>query len=191
MNQDLIRTVPAPDAKGATLHLTLDKVEHERRLYVAAPPILNPAALDVLLSLPVGMPVPIGALPWGRQRTVRQLLRGAAYVTRTHVTRHAVRPCRIDLATVSGDPTRRNLERATRFAPFCARTLIIPRMPRREDFLMEADFWGVGVALGHGDDQETLVEPRRWVLRRHTPAGWRYVERAYKAATTTVVAEAT
>lgn len=190
MNQGLNRTVPAPEPKGATLHLTLDEAEHERRQYLASPPILDIEALDLLLALPVGVPIPIGALEWRQQRNVRHLLRGAAVVTRTHVTRHAVRPCRIDLATVSGPPTRRNLERAGWFAPFCARALIIPRAPRRKDFLAEADFWGIGVTLDHDGEHEVLVEPEPWVLKRHTPAGWRYVERAYKAATVASVQEA-
>ena len=190
MNQDLNCTVPAPVPRGATLHLTLDAAEHQRRTEFAAAPILDPAGLDLLLALPVGIAVAVRALSWHQQQTVRRLPRGAADRTRTHVTRLAVRPCRIDLATVSGPPTGRSLGRASWFAPFCSRALIVPRAPRRKDFLSEADFWGIGVTLDHGGEQEVLVEPEPWVLRRHTPAGWRYVERAYKAATLPSVQEA-
>jgi hypothetical protein len=190
MTQGPNRTVPAPEPRGATLHLTLDAAEHQRRTESAASPILDPASLDLLLALPVGIPVAVGALSWSQQQAVRRLPRGAADRTRTHVTRQAVRPCRIDLATVSGPPTRKSLGRAGWFAPFCSRTLIIPRVPRRKDFLTEADFWGIGVTLDHAGEREVLVEPEPWVLKRHTPAGWRYVERAYKAATVVAVQEA-
>jgi hypothetical protein len=132
MTQGPNRTVPAPEPRGATLHLTLDAAEHQRRTESAASPILDPASLDLLLALPVGIPVAVGALSWSQQQAVRRLPRGAADRTRTHVTRQAVRPCRIDLATVSGPPTRKSLGRAGWFAPFCSRTLIIPRVPRRK-----------------------------------------------------------
>lgn len=174
--------IPAPGVKGAQLHLTLDAAEHQRRSDCGAAPILDAVALDLLLSLPVGTPFAVGALSWRQQQTVRRLPPGAADVTRTHITRLAVRPCRIDLAAVTGDPTRRNLARAGRFTPFCARTLVIPRAPRRADFLAEADFWGIGVVLARGAERETLVEPRPWRLMRHSPAGWRFVEEAYAAA---------
>jgi hypothetical protein len=190
MTQGLNRTVPAPEPRGATLHLTLDAAEHQRRTKSAASPIIDPVSLDLLLALPVGVPVAVGALSWHQQQALRRLPRGAADRTRTHVTRQAVRPCRIDLATVSGPPTRKSLERTGWFAPICSRALIIPRAPRRKDFLAEADFWGIGVTLDHGGEQEVLVEPEPWVLKRHTPAGWRYVERAYKAATVASAREA-
>lgn len=55
---------------------------------------------------------------------------------------------------------------------------------------MEADFWGIGVTLDHDGEHEVLVEPEPWVLKRHTPAGWLYVERVYKAATVASAQEA-
>jgi hypothetical protein len=84
------------------------------------------------------------------------------------------------LARVEGAPTRRDLGRASGFAPFCARTLVIPRLPHRAGFLTEADFWGIGITHRASDgSEETLVEPRPWRPMRHTPAGWRFVEQAY------------
>jgi hypothetical protein len=94
------------------------------------------------------------------------------------------------MAIVSGPPTRKSLERAGWFAPFCSRAVVISRAPHRKDFLAEADFWGIGVTLDHGGERELLVAPDPWVLKRHTPAGWRYVERAYKAATVATTQEA-
>lgn len=172
--------IPVPGTKNTVLHIGVDPVEHQRRQQAGLGAILNWAVLDLLMDLPAGEPVPVNVI---ERDLLRRLPAGAAEVTATHITRLAVRPCRVHRAVVAGTATRRNLDRVGRFAPFCARVLLIPKPPRRSDFLSEADFWGIGVTLEHSDgSHEVLVPEQPWVFRRHTMIGWRFVEEAYGQA---------
>lgn len=108
------------------------------------------------------------------------------------VTRHAVRPCRVDLATVHATCTRDSIARASNYAPICTRAVVTPTPPRRNYLLSEADFWGIGVFLDHGHgDLETLVPPEPWRPKRHTPAAWRFAETAYASYLTHASTSAT
>jgi len=174
--------IPVPNAKATWLHIALDPIEHERRQVDGLGGITSWDQLNTLMGLPVGEPIPIGSIAWADRPALRKLPCGAVHLTRTHVTRLAIRPCRVHRAVLAGAATRRNLDRASRFAPFCARQLLIPAPPRRPDFLTEADFYGIGVTLDHGGEHEVLVVERRWRPMRHTVAGWRFVEQAYATA---------
>lgn len=168
-------------SRDVQLHVALDSAEHARRTAVGLGGICSYGQLDLLLGLPVGMPVPVAALDAGDRRTLKRLPAGAVTVTSGMVARHAVRPCRVVLATVRGTVTQATMTQAGRFAPFCPRTIITPTRPRG-NLLFEADFYGIGVVLDQGGRQETLVEPRPWRLMRHTCSGWAFVERAYGLA---------
>lgn len=168
-------------SRSTQLHIALDPAEHARRTGAGLGGIYSYGQLDLLLGLPVGMPVPVASLDARDRRTLKRLPAGAVTVTSGMVTRHAVRPCKVMLATVRGTVTQATMTRAGRFAPFCSRTIITPTRPRA-DKLFEADFYGIGVVLEHDGQQETLVEPRPWRLMRHTCSGWAFVERAYELA---------
>lgn len=165
----------------AVLQISLDPTEHQRRQAEGLGGITNWRVLDLLMELPIGEPVPIGMLGFGKRPLLRKL-GGAALIASDTVTRQAVRPCRVIRAVVTGSATRESLDRAGRFAPFCARTLVIAQPPRRKTFLVEADFYGIGVILDRAGARETLVRERPWVPQRHTVAGWRFVEQQYARA---------
>ena len=171
--------IPVPNAKAIWLHLSLDPIEHERRQADGLDGITSYGHLETLMGLPVGEPIPIDSIARSERPALRNLPCGAVHLTRTHVARLAIRPCRVHRAVLAGSATRRSLERASRFAPFCARQLFIPAPPRRRDFLTEADFYGIGVTLDHDGEHEVLVAERPWRPARHTVAGWRLVEQAY------------
>lgn len=177
--------IPAPHMPAARLHLTLDPAEHQRRTLAGAGPVLDPGVLDLLLGLPAGIPVALADLTDRERKTARRLPKGAATLAAGEVTRLAVRPCTVHLATVHA-PTvsKAALTRAERFAPFCARAVLATHRPHTPETLIEADYWGIGIIWQRPDgEQEVLVEPRPWRLMRHSPAGWRFVEHAYAAAT--------
>lgn len=138
------------------------------------------------MGLPAGFPIPVGALPVRDQRQLRRIPAGAVHIDYAHgrpahVTRLAVKPAVVEVATVEGRVNAETMGRATAFAPFCRRQIVTPARPTI-DRLAEADFWGVGVVLDHSGEQEVLVEPKPWRPVRHTVAGWQFVERAYQAA---------
>src|SRR4051812_38154538 len=78
----------------------LDEAEHARREQVPVARLDHMADLECLLTLPVGIPVPLESLDSAARRAVRLLPTGAADRERTTVTRRAVRPLRVDLAVV-------------------------------------------------------------------------------------------
>jgi hypothetical protein len=172
---------------GATLHLDIDTVEHGRRQGFADRHIDSPDVLDLLLSLPVGAPVPFQNLTIHQQDAVRRSPGMAVQVDQPRlgdvmVTRLALRPCRVLLASVkSATACKTALSSASRFAPFCARQVVVQRRPVWPETLIEFDFWGVGLVLESGGKTETLVAPKPWRPMRHTPAGWRFAEQAYSA----------
>ena len=179
-------TVPSwsgyPDA---TLHLDLDDTEHQRRQAAGLGVVTGHGfgGLDVLMALPHGLPVPLAGLDDRQRAYVRRAPAGICTTADGHVVRHAIRPCRVALATVRAkSASLAAMESCGRFAPFCARQVIITRPPtlRNPERLLEFGFYGIGVILQHaGGELETLVEPRPWVPKRHTAAAWWFAERAY------------
>jgi hypothetical protein len=139
------------------------------------------------MSLPHGLPVPLNTLDKHQRAYARRAPAGICTIHDGHVTRHAVRPCRVALATVRYDTTyKMALDSASRFAPFCARQVIVKRLPKRAfdriDRISEFDFYGIGIALEHEDGSlETVLEPRPYRPKRHTPAAWWFAEQAYAA----------
>jgi hypothetical protein len=139
------------------------------------------AALETLLTLPVGIPVPLASLEARQRRAVRALPTGAADRDRTAVTRRAVRPVRVDLAVVSAAGWSQGLRDAGRFAPFCRRAMLLTRRPARlEELLAEADFYGIGVFLATEHGVEMVLAPEEYRPARHTAAAWCFAEELYQ-----------
>jgi hypothetical protein len=172
---------------GATLHLAIDAAEHQRRQAAGIGPVTGHGfgGLDHLMALPAGMPVPLAELTKEQQKYVRRAPAAICTIEDGQVTRHAIRPCRVTLATVhSPSASKLALASAGRFAPFCPRAVVILRLPHRKTFnyLSDYDFYGVGVILKHPDGTtEPILDPAPWRPMRHTPAGWWFAERAYTA----------
>ncbi|MFJ8637482.1 hypothetical protein [Streptomyces sp. NPDC093568] len=159
----------------------LDATEHARRQEVAAERLDRMAVLETLLTLPVGIPVPLASLDAGQRRAVRALPAGAADRDRTTVTRRAVRPVRVDLAVVRVGGGRQGLRGAGRFAPFCRRAMLLTRRPAHlEELLAEADFYGIGVFLATEHGVEMMLAPEEYRPERHTAAAWCFVEELYQ-----------
>lgn len=174
-------TVQAPRGYGtATLSVRVDPVEHQRRQLVGLGGIGSPAVLDLLMQLPVGLPVPVGVLQDRDRRCLRRLQPGIVELTSGEVTRLAVKPTVVELATVEGRVNQRTIGLASGFAPFCSRAILTPVRPSAAR-LAEADFWGIGVILERDGVRETLFEPEPWRPMRHTVAGWLFTEQVYRA----------
>lgn len=45
---------------------------------------------------------------------------------------------------------------------------------------MQADFYGIGVAVADGADVAVLVAPRPFRRQRFTAAGWQFLEEVYQ-----------
>lgn len=163
----------------------LDAVEVRRRRDAGAGRLDRLPELETLLQLPVGVPVAVRDLPAPVRAGILRLPAGAASVTTgsdrpDEVTRHAVRPLAVDLVVVraSGAGWRSGLERASRFAPFCARALLLDSpVARRDDLLMEADFYGIGVLLAEpGGRTQMVLQPEPYRPPCHTAGAWWFTE---------------
>jgi hypothetical protein len=158
----------------------VDEGEHERRRRDGLGVLLSSDHLELLMSLPVGWPVPVSSLSHRDQGTLRRLPVGAVRLAAGAAERLAVRPARIDLAVVPATRWRAGLERAGRFAPFTARMMWLRRPPSDVDAMTrESCRFGVGVMVGPSERPEVLVPPAPFVQRRFTAAGWLFTEQVY------------
>jgi len=85
------------------------------------------------------------------------------------------------LALVNARTWRHGLEVAGRFAPFCARAMVLRRLPDDlHEMRAQADFYGVGVIVV--DDRMTgvVVEATPFQRMRFTAAGWQFLEQVYR-----------
>ena len=188
---DAVATAAPRGFPPATLFTNADPAEDARRRTAGAD--AGPGAYcrieqtALLLSLPVGIPVPLDVLSPADQAGARRLPPGAVRIDTTGgqpctVTRLALRPATVHLALVQGPVNARTLARAGAFAPFCARAVLAGRTPHEGARLAEADFYGIGSAVDTTAGPEILVPAAPWTLRRHSPAGWLFTEQAYRAA---------
>lgn len=159
----------------------LDEAEAGRRRLAGAGAITSADALELLLGLPVGMPVPVTSLTRREEGALKVAPPGAVSIRNGQVTRHAVAPVTAELAVVAGRSWRYGLEKAGRFAPFCARAVVLRRRPRDlAEAQLQAGFYGVGVI--DAQSGEVLVAPAPFRRHRWTAAGWRFLEEVYQAA---------
>ncbi|MFJ9598300.1 hypothetical protein ACIRS3_36865 [Streptomyces virginiae] len=154
-----------------------DAVECKRRATVGMTPLTRPDVLDLLMGLPEGEAVPVTSLSGPERRALKATPKGAVAQSDQTVTRQAVQPLRIDLAIVPGRGWESAMEKAELFTPFCARAVLVERpLRRKDDAILQADFYGIGLLALVGNELDMLVPPRPFVKRRHTVAGWKFLE---------------
>ncbi|HZM75960.1 MAG TPA: hypothetical protein VFC19_09550 [Candidatus Limnocylindrales bacterium] len=155
--------------------------EHTRRLRAGAGAILSPDVLELLLGLPVAMPVRVSSLTRHEREVLRSAPAGAVSVEDGNATRHAVAPVTVRLALIVAPSWRHGLEVAGRFAPFCARAMVLRRPPGDvNEVRLQADFYGVGVIVVDDMVTEVLVEPTPFQRVRFTAASWWFLEHVYR-----------
>ncbi|WP_370355158.1 hypothetical protein [Catenulispora sp. EB89] len=159
----------------------LNQQEHSRRLDAGLGSLCASDQLDMLLGLPSGLPVPVESLTARERRTLRRIPSGALERSGHLVQRHAVQPLMVDMVLVPVRGWRSGLQDAGRFAPFAMRMMSLTSAPSDvQSLVLEASYYGIGVLVADGDDQEVLVPPRPFIRRRHTAAGWQFVEQVYQ-----------
>jgi hypothetical protein len=167
----------------ALVFYRFDEAECARRRTVGAAPLERIGALQTLMGLPVDEPVPLSELDAGMRAKIRKLPAGAVDTGVGQVVRRAVRPLSLDLAVVGSRAAdwSSGLVRASRFAPFCARLLALSGpVPERDEVLMQAAFYGIGILEDTGAGLELALAPRSYRPQRHTPAAWCFTEELYQ-----------
>ncbi|MFE2750532.1 hypothetical protein ACFXGA_00860 [Actinosynnema sp. NPDC059335] len=169
---------------AAGLVYELDETEASRRVTEQVEPLTDLAVLDVLMGMPVGLPVALEDLTDREREILRRCPPGAVDVDGGQLVRRAVPPLSVHLAVVAARDWKVGLRRAGRFAPFCARMILLPTVPADPSELhVRASFYGCGVGVLDGQRLQVAVEPGQYTRRRHTPAQWRFAEQAYAEIT--------
>jgi hypothetical protein len=164
----------------ALLSYRLDPCEDERRKRAHLGAIRHPEVLDLLLALPIGFSVPVTSLTPLERLSLRLAPAGAVAIEVGSVTRQAVYPLAVDLAVIAIQSWRTGLEIVGRFAPFCARMMLLRQWPKDvENLRMQAHFYGIGVVVANGADVEVVIAPRPFRRRRFTASGWQFLEQVY------------
>lgn len=155
----------------------LEARERERRAAAGMAPLTRPDALNLLMALPLGAPVPAGSLRDRERRALKCLPKGAVVRRDGLITRLATQPVHVDMVFVPGRSWESAMEQAERFTPFTARSVLVDGVLRRKDeAVMRADFYGIGLLHVQGDAVEVVVPPSPFVRRRHTVASWKFLE---------------
>ncbi len=165
----------------ALLFLGLDEHEHWRRRAAGLTTVCDRDSLRLLSRLPHGEAVRVADLTDVERRSLRRLPRGVAEVAEGRVTRLAIAPVAIRLAIVIDDVLDRGLDRASRFAPFAPRLLVLTGPPDDLAWAQaEARFYGIGLAMAGDDGMVMLAHPEP-ARRSAGPVTWRVREEAYAA----------
>jgi hypothetical protein len=159
-----------------------DDPQHEYRTRYRVPPILELDVLNTLMSLPVGLPVPLQAMSRVDRVRLRRAPVGAVTWSTTAVTRQVRPPLTPVLAIVRNSDWMTGLRSASRFAAYCQRLLIVPELPNDTDAaLAQASYYGIGVAVGRRSKIEVLLAPEELSDWQPTPAWWWFCEEVYRA----------
>jgi hypothetical protein len=165
----------------ACLLVSLDDHEHQRRRAAGLTAICDADALRLLSRLPHGEAVRTVDLTEAERRGLRRLPHGAAEAAGGRVTRLALPPVTLRLAIVMDDDIGRGLDRASRFAPFAPRLLVLTGPTDDLAFAeAEARFYGIGLAAARADGVAMLVDPEP-PRRAAGPVTWQVREEAYAA----------
>lgn len=137
--------------------------------------------LDVLMGLPEGLPVALNELTDAERALMDRAPGGAIEHRGEEVVRRAVAPVSVLFALVAANDWHVGLKRAGRFAPFCARAMLLPELPMDwDDARTQASYFGIGICTFVDAQLRMLITPRPYVRRRHTPAQWWFAEDAYR-----------
>lgn len=164
------------------VEVSIDKLEWQRRAAagIAGQQIGGPRALGVLLKLPELIPVDASALPDDDLEIVGRL-EGAVDFPSPGVLQRVARPavCPL-LVSIHTNRWRDGLRLAGRFAPYSARRLVLHgASDDLQPLLLEADYWGVGVALCADGAVRELLPPATFTPVRYTAAAWKFDEDLY------------
>lgn len=168
-----------------------DEAELARRAAEQPGAITRLDQLSQLMDLPVGMAVAVEDLSAAQRSMLRRLPLGAVEQNGLSVVRQVVAPIVVRWAVVAARDWRSGLQLAGRFAPFCARSILLPAVPEDWEYAeMRAAFFGVGVIVGSRASARTLIEPDPYVRRRHTPAQWWFAEETWRQISESVTSAA-
>lgn len=158
-----------------------DKIEHARRRQADLGHLDSMELLDILMDLPAGSAVPTASVGTASLSLLRRAPEGVIGFAASSVTR-LVRPVVTPLlAVVHAREWHDGLERASRFAAYCPRLVVVRELPPdSEQALAEASFYGIGVAVGARSAPTVVLEPEPFLDWQPSVAWWHFTEQVYR-----------
>lgn len=165
---ELVCTAVRPDA---------DEIDRRRSHGLSA--ITDIDLVEALASLPLHHPIPWDQIDPIARAVLDVASPGVLVATEDDVERVCRPPLSVSCVLVAGRNWASGLSSASLFAPDAARALVLDRLPRRPERLIElASRSGVGVIVAQGE-WRVVVPPGRSGLRRPGPRHWRFLETVY------------
>lgn len=166
----------------AAVNLNRDEVERRSRHGLVA--LQHRRALQLLLSIPRGVNVPLSLFRSADRRLLAAMPPGAVELDRCTVSA-ALRPALSLLSVgVVASTWKQGLRATSRFASYCERYVVLRQRRRLVNpavAAVEARYYGVGLALHHDEELEWLVSPEPFHADRFTAASWLMAERITEA----------
>jgi hypothetical protein len=92
--------------------------------------------------------------------------------------------CAVMVSPITPWTWREGLVRAGRFAPFCARAMLLPTAPKDlDDARVQASFYGIGLWVLVAGELRTLVDAEPFVRMRHSSGQWSFAEEIHRQVT--------
>ncbi|KAA8890592.1 hypothetical protein F3087_04815 [Nocardia colli] len=137
--------------------------------------------LDVLMGLPIGLPIAVKDLTGRERRLLRRAPAGIVDIVEGQCTRQAVPPLSPQFAVVSSLTWKDGLRSAGQFAPFCSRVMLLRSVPDDlDDARVQASFFGIGICVFSSSGLRMLVDPQPYVRHRHSCGQWWFAEELYR-----------
>ena len=160
--------------------LSVEAAEHYRRRRLGLGALADLALLNVLMDLPLGLPVPSTDLPASAREVLASAPPGVIVDDGEWVTRLAEPAVVVHAAVVAGVGWRRLIRTGSVFTGVCQSVVVLERRPPQlRTRLWEAELLGVGVWLRDGAGLCEVLPPQVFHLRYVKPARWRFLENAY------------
>lgn len=140
--------------------------------------------LDVLMSLPLGEPVPVRVLTPEQRRALDRAPEWAVTRAGGDATRLCVTPVKPMLAVSFSRRWEPGLRTSHVFSSVCAQAVVLPSAPGDPLVAIEADQYGVGLGVGQpGGPVKVIVPPEPFRGKRHSLARWWFAEHVYSLLT--------
>jgi hypothetical protein len=170
----------AAGAKADALVLA-DRAEHSRRLQAGLGGVTSLLLIDALMNLPLRTPVHRSDLDPAMCQRLEGVPKGVVLCEGGWFTRLLTPPLTVVAVVVRARGWRESVSRIWPFAAFAQQILLLDEMPVRSSaFLWEAQLSGIGVWAKCDGELRELLAPEPFTRRYWKPAGWRFVERAYR-----------
>lgn len=169
--------------RSVLVSLHVNQYEASRREAAGTGALTDISLLQILATLPAWVPFPWSGLSRREQRILRSAPPGVLERTGGTARRLVVPAANVESVIVEARSGAAGLAAASAYAPYCRRIAAIPAADADDETtLLDANLYGVGIAVRRDGQYLQVVEPAPFVQRRWTWASWLFHEHAWARA---------